>query len=86
MAHKREVVAKLGIKRKRASGFTYLYYVKNGSLWRLKMRGRKKVGKAQLVRKGVVKMDKNYLYFLDKKGNISRVKRKMRGRRKRRKK
>jgi hypothetical protein len=64
-------VAKLGIQRDK----NYLYYIKGGDVWQVprKQPGMKK-GKASKLAAGGVKMESGFIYFLDKSGDISRVK------------
>lgn len=64
-------VAKLGIQRDN----NYLYYIKGGDVWQVprKQAGMKK-GKASKLADGGVKMESGFIYFLDKAGDIARVK------------
>ena len=68
---KSEKVAKLGIQRDN----NYLYYIKGGDVWQVprKRPGMKK-GKASKLAPGGAKMESGFIYFLDKAGDISRVK------------
>jgi hypothetical protein len=64
-------VAKLGIKRDN----NYLYYIKAGDVWQVprKRPGARK-GKASKAAAGGVTMESGFIYFLDKAGDIARVK------------
>ncbi len=64
-------VAKLGIKRDN----NYLYYIKSGDVWQVprKRPGMKKQ-KAMKLAPGGVTMESGFIYFLDKAGDIARVK------------
>ena len=64
-------VAKLGIKRDN----NYLYYIKGGDVWQVpRKRPGVKKGKASKVAAGGVSMESGFIYFLDKAGDIARVK------------
>jgi hypothetical protein len=67
-----EKVAKLGIKREKDS----MYYIKGGAVWKVprKQPGVPK-GKPEKVVDAGVTQDTNYIYFLDKGGDIGRAKR-----------
>jgi len=67
-----EKVAKLGISRDK----DYMLYVKDGSVWRVRRKqpGVPK-GKPEKVADGGFEMDNNYIYFVDKDGDVSRAKR-----------
>ena len=67
-----EKVAKLGIKREK----DFMYYIKNGSVWKVprKQPGVPK-GKPEKVADAGVTQDTNYIYFLDKQGDVGRAKR-----------
>jgi hypothetical protein len=67
-----EKVAKLGISRDK----DYMLYVKDGSVWRVRRKqpGMPK-GKPEKVADGGFEMDNNYIYFVDKDGDVSRAKR-----------
>ena len=67
-----EKVAKLGISRDK----DYMLYVKDGSVWRVRRKqpGLPK-GKPEKVADGGFEMDNNYIYFVDKDGDVSRAKR-----------
>ncbi len=67
-----EKIAKLGITRDK----DFMLYVKDGAVWRVK---RKQPGvtksKPEKVKDGDFEMDYNYIYFVDKDGDVSRAKR-----------
>jgi hypothetical protein len=67
-----EKVAKLGISREK----DYMLYVKDGSVWRVRRKqpGMPK-GKPEKVADGGFEMDNNYIYFVDRDGDVSRAKR-----------
>src|SRR5205814_10468706 len=67
-----EKVAKLGITRDK----DYMLYVKDGAVWRVRRKqpGLPK-GKPEKVADGGFEMDNNYIYFVDKDGDVSRAKR-----------
>jgi hypothetical protein len=67
-----EKVAKLGISRDK----DYMLYVKDGAVWRVRRKqpGLPK-GKPEKVADGGFDMDNNYIYFVDKDGDVSRAKR-----------
>jgi hypothetical protein len=67
-----EKVAKLGISRDK----DYMLYVKDGAVWRVRRKqpGLAK-GKPEKVADGGFQMDNNYIYFVDKDGDVSRAKR-----------
>src|SRR3954453_4785920 len=67
-----EKVAKLSISRDK----DYMLYVKDGAVWgvRRKQPGLPK-GKPEKVADGGFEMDNNYIYFVDKDGDVSRAKR-----------
>jgi hypothetical protein len=64
-------VAKLGIQRDN----NYLYYIKGGDVWQVprKRPGMRKQ-KASKLASGGVTMESGFIYFLDKGGDIARVK------------
>lgn len=64
-------VAKLGIQRDN----NYLYYIKGGDVWQVprKRPGMKKQKGSKLAAGGVT-MESGFIYFLDKGGDIARVK------------
>src|SRR3954470_21533935 len=65
-----EKVAKLGISRDK----DYMLYVKDGAVWRVRRKqpGLPK-GKPEKVADGGFEMDNNYIYFVDKDGDVSRA-------------
>ncbi len=67
-----EKVKKLGIARNN----DFMLYVKDGDVWqvRRKQPGVQK-GKPEKLAEGGFEMDKNYIYFVDKDGDVSRAKR-----------
>ncbi len=67
-----EKVAKLGISRDK----DFMLYVKDGSVWRVRRKqpGVSK-GKPERVADGGFEMDNNYIYFVDRDGDVSRAKR-----------
>ena len=67
-----EKVKKLGIARNK----DFMLYVKDGDVWqvRRKQPGVPK-GKPEKVAEGGFEMDYNYIYFVDKDGDVSRAKR-----------
>jgi hypothetical protein len=67
-----EKVKRLGIARTK----DFLYYVKNGDAWRVRRKqpGVPK-GRPEEVAEAGVEMDRNYMYFVDKDGDVSRAKR-----------
>jgi hypothetical protein len=67
-----EKVKKLGIARNK----DFMLYVKDGDVWqvRRKQPGVPK-GRPEKVAVGGFEMDNNYIYFVDKDGDVSRAKR-----------
>src|SRR6185295_12436756 len=67
-----EKVAKLGVNREK----DFMYYVKDGNVWKVqrKQPGVPK-GKQEKVADGGFEMDNNYIYFVDRDGNVARDKR-----------
>jgi SAM-dependent methyltransferase len=67
-----EKVEKLGVNRDK----DFMYYVKDGAVWRVqrKQPGVPK-GKPEKVADGTFQMDTNFIYFVDKEGDVSRAKR-----------
>jgi hypothetical protein len=67
-----EKVAKLGISREK----DFMLYVKDGAVWRVRRKqpGVSK-GKPEKVADGGFEMDHDYIYFVDKDGDVSRAKR-----------
>lgn len=73
-----EKVAKLGVKREK----DFMYYIKGGAVWKVprKQPGQAK-GKSEKVQDASVNQDTNYIYFLDKDGDVARAKRAIGGQR-----
>ena len=67
-----EKVKKLGITRDK----DFMLYVKDGDVWKVRRKqpGLPK-GKPEKVADGGFEMDNNYIYFVDKDGDVSRAKR-----------
>jgi hypothetical protein len=67
-----EKVKKLGIARNK----DFMLYVKDGDVWqvRRKQPGVPK-GRPEKLAEGGFEMDSNYIYFVDKDGDVSRAKR-----------
>ena len=67
-----EKVAKLGISRDK----DFMLYVKDGAVWRVRRKqpGVPK-GRPERVADGGFEMDTNYIYFVDRDGDVSRAKR-----------
>jgi hypothetical protein len=67
-----EKVAKLGVTREK----DFMYYIKGGAVWKVprKQPGQAK-GKSEKVADAGVSQDTNYIYFLDKDGDVARAKR-----------
>lgn len=67
-----EKVAKLGVKREK----DFMYYIKGGAVWKVprKQPGQAK-GKSERVADAGVNQDTNYIYFLDRDGDVARAKR-----------
>ena len=67
-----EKVARPGIVREK----DMMYYVKDGSVWKVRRKqpGVPK-GKPEKEADGGFEMDNNYIYFLDKAGDVARAKR-----------
>ena len=67
-----EKVARLGIVRDKDT----MLYVKDGTVWKVRRKqpGVPK-GKPEKVAEGGFEMDYNYIYFVDKDGDVSRAKR-----------
>src|SRR6187401_1855566 len=68
----REKVAKLGVQREK----DFMYYVKDGGVWKVprKQPGVPK-GRPEKVADGGFEMDTNYIYFVDRDGDVARAKR-----------
>ena len=73
-----EKVAKLGVKREK----DFMYYIKGGAVWKVprKQPGQSK-GKSERVADAGVNQDTNFIYFLDKDGDVARAKRAIGGQR-----
>jgi len=67
-----EKVAKLGVNREK----DFMYYVKDGGVWKVqrKQPGVPK-GRPEKVADGGFQMDTNYIYFVDRDGDVARAKR-----------
>jgi hypothetical protein len=67
-----EKVEKLGVNRDK----DFMYYVKDGAVWRVqrKQPGVPK-GRPEKVADGTFQMDTDFIYFVDKDGDVSRAKR-----------
>src|ERR1041384_202157 len=67
-----EKVAKLGVTREK----DFMYYVKDGAVWKVqrKQPGVPK-GRPEKVADGTFQMDTDFIYFVDKDGDVSRAKR-----------
>lgn len=67
-----EKVEKLGVNRDK----DFMYYVKDGAVWRVqrKQPGVQK-GRPEKVADGTFQMDTDFIYFVDKDGDVSRAKR-----------
>ena len=65
-----EKVAKLGVNREK----DFMYYVKDGAVWKVprKQPGQPK-GRQEKVADGGFTQDNNFIYFLDKDGDVSRA-------------
>jgi hypothetical protein len=77
-----EKVAKLGISRDK----DFMLYVKDGAVWKVRRKqpGVPK-GKPEKVADGGFEMDNNYIYFVDKDGDVSRAKRAVGGQKRKKK-
>jgi hypothetical protein len=77
-----EKVAKLGIKREK----DFMYYVKDGGVWKVqrKQPGVPK-GRPEKVEDGGFEMDTNYIYFVDRDGDVARAKRAVGGQKRKKK-
>lgn len=67
-----EKVAKTGVTREK----DYMYYIKGGAIWKVprKQPGMPK-GKPEKVVDAGVSQDNNFIYFMDKDGDVARAKR-----------
>jgi hypothetical protein len=65
-----EKVARLGIRREK----DMMYFIKDGAVWKVprKQPGQPK-GRQEKVADGGFTQDNNYIYFLDKDGDVSRA-------------
>src|SRR5579862_6489569 len=77
-----EKVAKLGVEREK----DFMYYVKDGAVWKVqrKQPGVPK-GRPEKVADGGIEMDTNYIYFVDRDGDIARAKRAVGGQKRKKK-
>ncbi len=77
-----EKVAKLGVEREK----DFMYYVKDGGVWKVqrKQPGVPK-GRQEMVVDGGFEMDTNYIYFVDRDGDVSRAKRAVGGQKRKKK-
>ena len=77
-----EKVAKLGVSREK----DFMYYVKDGGVWKVqrKQPGVPK-GRPEKVADGGFEMDTNYIYFVDRDGDVSRAKRAIGGQKRKKK-
>src|SRR4051812_8363688 len=77
-----EKVAKLGVTREK----DFMYYVKDGAVWKVqrKQPGVPK-GKSEKVADGNFQMDTDFIYFVDKDGDVSRAKRAVGGQKRKKK-
>ncbi len=77
-----EKVAKLGIKRDK----DFMLYVKDGGVWKVRRKqpGMPK-GKPEKVEDGGFEMDNNYIYFVDRDGDVARAKRAVGGQKRKKK-
>jgi hypothetical protein len=78
-----EKVAKLGVSREK----DFMYYVKDGGVWKVqrKQPGVPK-GRPEKVADGGFEMDTNYIYFVDRDGDVARAKRAVGGQKRKKKK
>jgi hypothetical protein len=77
-----EKVAKLGVKREK----DFMYYVKDGEVWKVqrKQPGVPK-GRPEKVVDGGFDVDTNYIYFVDRDGDVARAKRAVGGQKRKKK-
>ncbi len=77
-----EKVAKLGVEREK----DFMYYVKDGGVWKVqrKQPGVPK-GRQEKVADGGFEMDTNYIYFVDRDGDVARAKRAVGGQKRKKK-
>src|SRR5204862_1452356 len=78
-----EKVAKLGVEREK----DFMYYVKDGEVWKVqrKQPGVPK-GRPEKVADGGFEVDTNYIYFVDRDGDVARAKRAVGGQKRKKKK
>jgi len=77
-----EKVAKLGVEREK----DFMYYVKDGEVWKVqrKQPGVPK-GRPEKVTDGGFQVDTNYIYFVDRDGDVARAKRAVGGQKRKKK-
>jgi len=77
-----EKVAKLGVERDK----DFMYYVKDGEVWKVqrKQPGVPK-GRPEKVADGGFQVDTNYIYFVDRDGDVARAKRAVGGQKRKKK-
>ncbi len=77
-----EKVARLGISRDK----DFMLYVKDGGVWKVRRKqpGMPK-GKPEKVADGGFEMDNNFIYFVDKDGDVARAKRAVGGQKRKKK-
>ena len=77
-----EKVAKLSVSREK----DFMYYVKDGAVWKVQRNqpGVQK-GKPEKVVDGHFQMDTDFIYFVDKDGDVSRAKRAVGGQKRKKK-
>jgi hypothetical protein len=77
-----EKVAKLGVSREK----DFMYYVKDGGVWKVqrKQPGVPK-GRPEKVADGGFEMDTDYIYFVDRDGDVARAKRAVGGQKRKKK-
>src|SRR5450432_1787921 len=77
-----EKVAKLGVEREK----DFMYYVKDGEVWKVqrKQPGVPK-GRPEKVADGGFEVDTNYIYFVDRDGDVARAKRAVGGQKRKKK-
>src|SRR5579871_5715493 len=77
-----EKVAKLGVEREK----DFMYYVKDGEVWKVqrKQPGVPK-GRPEKVADGGFEVDTNYIYFVDRDGDVARDKRAVGGQKRKKK-
>jgi hypothetical protein len=77
-----EKVAKLGVEREK----DFMYYVKDGEVWKVqrKQPGVPK-GRPEKVADGGFQVDTNYIYFVDRDGDVARAKRAVGGQKRKKK-